>query len=83
MERRPDGWAISEHEDDARADRQHRVFDEAEVTVEAAGIEVRLEGGWGYERWSGSTFIPIDVVTEVMRRAGFVVTRVQPNAEQG
>lgn len=47
-----------------------------DVNVDPQGIEVRVEeGGSTYERQSTSTYIPMDVIVQMLEHMGFSVKR--------
>lgn len=47
-----------------------------EVDVDADGMSVRLEAGSGYMRVDLDTHIPMTVLVELFRRAGFAVSEL-------
>ena len=79
--RQSDGWYASETFG-AYAERSRQRHDYAEVAVDNAGdINIRIEGGSGYDTYAATTSIPHDVMVEVMRRAGYAVTRIVDESE--
>lgn len=49
--------------------------DHWEIDAEVTGITVRVDGGYSYETYGASTFVPIEVLVEVLQRAGYSVNR--------
>lgn len=49
--------------------------EDTEVNCGAEGIDIAINGGYGYETYSAGCSIPMPVVIRMLRAAGYTVTR--------
>lgn len=54
------------------------VFTEIQVEVDDTNVRVETEVGSGYMREQTTAVVPIDVLVELLKGAGFVVSRETP-----
>ena len=74
------GWKIEAHSAGATYEQRFKSID---VDADDDGLNVLIEENMGYESASCCCRIPIDILTEVLRQAGFTLTPTNDGETQG
>jgi hypothetical protein len=57
------------------AGEHHEIVMDTNVITRTTSLEVRVDGGSGYETYTATSTIPIDLLIRLIERSGYTVTR--------
>lgn len=73
-ERDENGWSRDSYGNGYSRRSRGRGSDDVDIDMDGYDINVRIDGGYGYETYSASVSIPTGFVVEMLRAAGYTIT---------
>ena len=73
-EEQDNGWKIEKGEFLNHASKR-TPGKEVEIYIDKEDIEVRVEEGRGYLSQNCTAYVPVEIMIEMLRHAGYVITR--------